>query len=145
MPDFFFFFFYQYLSGILYKKDLRFSWKCARTDIRERVIKLAVSNRETVRLVLKNDLQLSAYKKKKSWTYECNSGEAFQTCENSTKNSVAPSHTANIVQRWCEDNLTDFIPKDEWPPSSPDLNPLYFSIWGYMLGQLRNYKYDTLP
>jgi hypothetical protein len=39
----------------------------------------------------------------------------------------APSHTANIVQRWCEDNLTDFIPKDEWPPSSPDLNPLDFS------------------
>jgi hypothetical protein len=57
----------------------------------------------------------------------------------------APSHTANIVQRWCEDNLTEFIPKDEWPPSSPDLNLLYFSIRGYMLGQLRNYKYVTLP
>jgi hypothetical protein len=28
-----------------------------------------------------------------------------------------PSHTANIVQRWCEDNLTDFIPKDEWLPA----------------------------
>jgi hypothetical protein len=41
--------------------------------------------------------------------------------------------------------LTDFVPKDEWPPSSPDLNPWDFSIWGYMLGQLRNYKYATLP
>jgi hypothetical protein len=50
----------------------------------------------------------------------------------------APSHTANIVQRWCEDNLTDFITKDEWPPSSPDLNPLDFSIWGYILRQLKN-------
>jgi hypothetical protein len=39
-------------------------------------------NRETVRLVL-NVRQLSAYKKKKSWTYAYNSGEAFQTCENS--------------------------------------------------------------
>jgi hypothetical protein len=56
----------------------------------------------------------------------------------------APSHTATIVQRWCEYNLTDFIPKDEWPSSSPDLNILDFSIWGYMLGQLRNYKYATL-
>jgi hypothetical protein len=37
-------------------------------------------------------------------------------------------HTANIVQRWFEDNLTDFIPKVEWPPSSPDLNPLDCSI-----------------
>jgi hypothetical protein len=54
----------------------------------------------------------------------------------------APSHIANIVQRWSEDNLTDFIPKDEWPSSSPDLNPLDFSIWGYMLGQLRNYSSD---
>jgi hypothetical protein len=27
----------------------------------------------------------------------------------------ASLHTANIFQRWCEDNLTDFIPKDEWP------------------------------
>jgi transposase InsO family protein len=57
----------------------------------------------------------------------------------------ATSHIANIVQRWCVDFFTDFIPKDEWPPSSPDLNLLNFYIWGYMLGQLRNYKYATLP
>jgi hypothetical protein len=50
----------------------------------------------------------------------------------------APSHTENMVQKWCEDNLTDFIPKGEWPPSSSDLNTLDFSIWGNMLGQLRN-------
>jgi hypothetical protein len=48
-----------------------------------------------------------------------------------------------LPAKWREDNLTDFIPKDEWPPT--DLNPLNFSIWGYMLGQLRNYKYATLP
>jgi hypothetical protein len=41
--------------------------------------------------------------------------------------------------------LTDLIPIDEWPPSSPDLNSLEFSIWGYMLGQLKNYKYAILP
>ena len=23
----------------------------------------------------------------------------------------------------------DFIKKDEWPPSSPDLNPLDYSVW----------------
>jgi hypothetical protein len=57
----------------------------------------------------------------------------------------APSHTANVVQRWCEDNFTDIIPKDEWSPSSPDLNPLDFSTWDYMLTQVRNYKYATLP
>jgi hypothetical protein len=57
----------------------------------------------------------------------------------------APSPTANIVQRWCEDYLTDFIPKDEWPPGSTDLNPLNISFWDYMLGQQENYKYATLP
>lgn len=56
----------------------------------------------------------------------------------------APSHSAKIVQDWCNENLTDFIPKDEWPPSSPDLNPLDFCIWGYMLQQLKNYKYKCL-
>ena len=45
----------------------------------------------------------------------------------------APSHTAHLVQRWCNANLTDFITKDEWPPSSPDLNPLDFSSWGYLM------------
>jgi hypothetical protein len=38
---------------------------------------------------------------------------------------LTPFHT---VQKWCEENLPDFIPKDEWPPISPDLNPLDFSI-----------------
>lgn len=56
----------------------------------------------------------------------------------------APSHTAGIVQAWCQANLNDFIAKDEWPPSSPDLNPLDFSIWGYMLQQLKLYKYRNL-
>jgi hypothetical protein len=40
--------------------------------------------------------------------------------------------------------LPDVISKDEWPPSSPDLNPLDFSIWGYMLAQLKKYKYRIL-
>jgi hypothetical protein len=32
----------------------------------------------------------------------------------------APSHTAKIVQKWCEGNLPDFIPMDEWPRRSSD-------------------------
>jgi hypothetical protein len=52
---------------------------------------------------------------------------------------------ASTVQQWCDENLLDFIPKAEWPPSSPDLNPLDFSIWDYMLAQLKNFKYQTLP
>lgn len=55
----------------------------------------------------------------------------------------APSHTAKTVQDWCEENLTDFISKDEWPPSSPDLNPLDFCIWSYMQNRLDVKKIST--
>ena len=30
-------------------------------------------------------------------------------------------------------NAPDFIGKDEWPPNSPDLNPLEYCVWGLML------------
>jgi len=38
----------------------------------------------------------------------------------------APAHTACQTQA----NCTDFIAKDEWPPNSPDLNPLDYHVWG---------------
>ena len=40
----------------------------------------------------------------------------------------APCHTAKITQKWLDEHL-NYWPKDMWPPSSPDLNPLDFSIW----------------
>lgn len=43
----------------------------------------------------------------------------------------APCHTAKVVQTWLEKNIKHW-PKDVWPPSSPDLNPLDFSIWAYV-------------
>ncbi|QQP52144.1 Transposable element tcb2 transposase [Caligus rogercresseyi] len=42
----------------------------------------------------------------------------------------APAHTAKKVQDWCEDNFPHFWGKEVWPPSSPDLNPLDFFVWG---------------
>lgn len=44
----------------------------------------------------------------------------------------ASSHTANETQAWCERNFDDYIKKNEWPPSSPDLTPLDYSIWGML-------------
>ena len=43
----------------------------------------------------------------------------------------APCHSAKLVQNWLSENLK-FWPKEVWPPSSPDLNPLDFSIWAYV-------------
>lgn len=50
----------------------------------------------------------------------------------------APAHKAKVVQEWCKANFPCFISSEEWPPSSPDLNPLDYCIWGYMLGKLTN-------
>ena len=35
----------------------------------------------------------------------------------------------------CRANVqsSSIITKDEWPPNSPDLNPLDYSVWGLML------------
>jgi len=52
----------------------------------------------------------------------------------------APSHKANTTQEWCRSNLPDFIDRDSWPPSSPDLNPLDYFAWGYMESKLNDLK-----
>ena len=44
----------------------------------------------------------------------------------------APAHTSNISQNWLRENIPDFITKEDWPPSSPDLNPMDFSIWSIL-------------
>ena len=44
----------------------------------------------------------------------------------------ATSHTANLVQEWCNKNMAGFWTKELWPPSSPDLNPMDFAIWSIL-------------
>ena len=46
----------------------------------------------------------------------------------------APAHTSRVTQEdWLEQHCPDFIKKDEWPPNSPNLNPLDFHVWRAML------------
>ena len=44
----------------------------------------------------------------------------------------APSHTSKLTQAWLRENILDFIAKEEWPPYSPDLNPMDYSIWSIL-------------
>ena len=44
----------------------------------------------------------------------------------------APSHKALNIQKWIEANFPDFINSQQWPPNSPDLNPLDYSIWSIL-------------
>ncbi|CAF1337281.1 unnamed protein product [Rotaria magnacalcarata] len=40
-----------------------------------------------------------------------------------------PGYTHVATQEWCQKNFSSFIDKDHWPPNSPDINPLDYSIW----------------
>jgi hypothetical protein len=44
----------------------------------------------------------------------------------------APAHTSNRTQKWLADNVAQFWDKSMWPPSSPDLNPLDYSVWSVL-------------
>ena len=55
----------------------------------------------------------------------------------------APCHTSKLVQEWLSENL-NFWPKEVWPPSSPDLNPLDFSIWAYVQAKACKVQHPNL-
>ncbi len=44
----------------------------------------------------------------------------------------APCHMSKKTQKWLVENKLKFWPKEIWPPNSPDLNPLDYSIWAYV-------------
>jgi len=59
----------------------------------------------------------------------------------------APAHRSNVTQTWLKDNIPSFITREQWPPNSPDLNPLDFSIWGILqarVGSTSHCSIDTL-
>src|SRR5258705_531409 len=65
----------------------------------------------------------------------------IEDCQNLAPNNFIfqqdgePAHTSRLSQDRLERNTPDFIKKDEWPPNSPDLNPLDFHVWGAMLAK----------
>ena len=45
----------------------------------------------------------------------------------------APPHKADNVQTWLNEKFSKkFIPKEKWPPRSPDLNACEFYLWGHI-------------
>jgi hypothetical protein len=41
----------------------------------------------------------------------------------------ARPHIYRLSQKWCADHFPAFISKERWPPNSPDLSPLDYSLW----------------
>ena len=55
----------------------------------------------------------------------CGNGAADYTFQQ----DGASCHTSNVTQGWCAANFPRFIPKNGWPPNSPDMNPLDNFVW----------------
>ena len=44
----------------------------------------------------------------------------------------APAHRARDMLTMLQRETPEFIPPEMWPPNSPDLNPVDYSIWGML-------------
>ena len=56
----------------------------------------------------------------------------------------APAHGAKSTVAFLDAHVPGYLTKDEWPSNSPDLNPLDFSVWGYLEEKLKVKKITTL-
>lgn len=56
----------------------------------------------------------------------------------------APAHTAKSTQAWCTAHLPNFVNKEQWPPSSPDLNPMDYAIWPLLADKVTGVEYPTV-
>lgn len=56
----------------------------------------------------------------------------------------APAHSANSTIAVCEELFPGFWGKDVWPPNSPDLNPMDFSVWSILEQKVSATRYATV-
>ena len=61
------------------------------------------------------------------WIF-CSLTNAFGNKDYVFQQDGAPAHTSNIVQNWAKENFKGFWAKEIWLQSSPDLNPMDYSI-----------------
>ncbi|KAL7743869.1 hypothetical protein ACLKA6_000273 [Drosophila palustris] len=56
----------------------------------------------------------------------CNSGKTPSVYDS------APAHKSKMTKDWCKTHFPDFISSAEWPPYSPDLNPMDYCVWSIL-------------
>jgi hypothetical protein len=66
---------------------------------------------------------------------------SLRLASGSTRTSIWRSWSAPSI-KWLKDHCYDLVLRDCWPPSSPDLNPLDYFVWGY-LGTHTNQRAHT--
>ena len=56
---------------------------------------------------------------------------------------IAPAHTSKMAMESLKGRFPEKLITLKSEFSSPDLNPLYFYIWGYMKEEIRRYIYTV--
>lgn len=57
----------------------------------------------------------------------------------------APPHRSRYTLAYLRNHCPDFIPPEEWPPNSPDLNPMDYWVWGHLESLVHaNFKVETI-
>lgn len=56
----------------------------------------------------------------------------------------APAHKARATQNWLADNVPYHWSPELWPPSSPDLNPLDYYVWGVVERETNARPHNTI-
>jgi hypothetical protein len=57
---------------------------------------------------------------------------------------LALAHTARTTQQFLKETIAEFWTLADWPPYSPDLNPLDFSIWSVLQEKVQATPYTSL-
>ncbi len=55
----------------------------------------------------------------------------------------APCHVSGKALAWLKENSCDFVDKETWPPSSPDLNPMDYFFWGVLESRTNRHPHTT--
>ncbi|GFW04809.1 paired domain-containing protein [Trichonephila clavipes] len=88
---------------------------------------------EIVRLLNVSRQTVSICRFKELGNHGRHPGSGCKSTENTSRNRKAisknstPAYKAKTPQEWCKANFPD-IPSEEWPPYTPDFNPMDYSV-----------------
>ena len=72
------------------------------------------------------------------WTFQQDSTPSHASVNENKEKFKVPTQT------WLNDHFPDFIKIDEWPASSPDLNPLDYSIWSLLEADVNAEEHNSV-
>jgi len=56
----------------------------------------------------------------------------------------APAHRSRHTVAYLRSNMPEFFEPENWPPNSPDLNPVDYAVWGHCSRWCIVAKFHTL-